>query len=52
MIVDRTDAAHAFLELLRASGVAARRLNALEDDFGGPYLERVGVVTNTTSERR
>jgi hypothetical protein len=36
-VVRRTDATQAFLELMRADGYAADRLNALTDDFGGPY---------------
>jgi SAM-dependent methyltransferase len=35
--VRRTDATQAFLEMMRADGYAADRLNALTDDFGGPY---------------
>jgi SAM-dependent methyltransferase len=35
--VDRTDATGAFVEMLRADGFAARRLDARHDDFGGPY---------------
>jgi predicted TPR repeat methyltransferase len=37
LIVDRTDAAQSFLKHLRESGTPARHLNALTDDFGGPY---------------
>ncbi|GAA0601176.1 class I SAM-dependent methyltransferase [Kribbella sandramycini] len=35
--VRRTDATEAFLEMIRADGYQADRLNALNDDFGGPY---------------
>src|SRR5271157_2858245 len=35
--VDRTDAAHSFVEYMRQQGYQARLLNALGDDFGGPY---------------
>lgn len=35
--VDRTDAATAFVDRLLAAGHRARRLDALKDDFGGPY---------------
>jgi SAM-dependent methyltransferase len=35
--VRRTDVAGAFVEMLRADGFEADRLNALTDDFGGPY---------------
>jgi SAM-dependent methyltransferase len=35
--VRRTDATQAFLDMMRADGYAADRLNALTDDFGGPY---------------
>lgn len=37
MTVRRTDAALGFVELLRADGYTAEVLNALTDDFGGPY---------------
>ncbi len=37
LVVDRTDAALAFVERLRARGKAARVLNALSGDLGGPY---------------
>jgi SAM-dependent methyltransferase len=36
-VVRRTDATLAFLEMMRADGYAADRLDALRDDFGGPY---------------
>jgi hypothetical protein len=35
--VERTDAAHAFVEMLSAQGYAARRLDVLTNDVGGPY---------------
>lgn len=35
--VRRTDAAMSFVEMIRADGFAVDRLNALTDDFGGPY---------------
>ncbi|ADB34026.1 hypothetical protein Kfla_5010 [Kribbella flavida DSM 17836] len=35
--VRRTDATLAFLEMMRADGFSADRLNALTDDYGGPY---------------
>jgi hypothetical protein len=35
--VRRTDAAGSFVEMIRADGFEADRLNALTDDFGGPY---------------
>ena len=35
--VDRTDAANSFVDYLRSQGQQARLLNALTDDFGGPY---------------
>ncbi|WP_112239582.1 class I SAM-dependent methyltransferase [Kribbella monticola] len=35
--VRRTDAAGSFVEMIRADGYPADRLNALTDDFGGPY---------------
>jgi SAM-dependent methyltransferase len=35
--VDRTDATKAFVELLNKQGHTARVLNAITDDFGGPY---------------
>lgn len=35
--VRRTDAAHSFLEMIRADGHPVGHLNALTDDFGGPY---------------
>jgi len=37
LIVDRTDAAESFLTRMASRGVAARRLNALDDGWGGPY---------------
>ncbi len=36
-VVRRTDATQAFLEMMRADGYDADRLNAITDDFGGPY---------------
>jgi SAM-dependent methyltransferase len=36
-VVRRTDATQAFLEMMRADGHDAERLNAITDDFGGPY---------------
>ena len=36
-VVRRTDATQAFVEMMRADGHAVDRLNALRDDFGGPY---------------
>ncbi|TCO18488.1 hypothetical protein EV652_11532 [Kribbella steppae] len=36
-VVRRTDATQAFLDMMRADGYAADRLNAITDDFGGPY---------------
>lgn len=35
--VDRTDGTPAFVEMMRADGHAARRLDIRTDDFGGPY---------------
>ncbi|WP_132300800.1 bifunctional 2-polyprenyl-6-hydroxyphenol methylase/3-demethylubiquinol 3-O-methyltransferase UbiG [Kribbella sp. VKM Ac-2568] len=35
--VRRTDAAWSFVEMMRADGFEADQLNALVDDFGGPY---------------
>ncbi|MEV6414716.1 class I SAM-dependent methyltransferase [Kribbella sp. NPDC051718] len=35
--VRRTDAAGSFVEMIRADGHDAEHLNALSDDFGGPY---------------
>jgi predicted TPR repeat methyltransferase len=35
--VDRTDAALAFVEYMKQDGHKARVLNALSDDYGGPY---------------
>lgn len=35
--VRRTDAAASFVEMMRADGQQADRLNALTDEFGGPY---------------
>jgi SAM-dependent methyltransferase len=35
--VRRTDGAASFVEMMRADGQQADRLNALTDDFGGPY---------------
>ena len=35
--VRRTDAASSFVEMMRADGHEVDRLNALTDDFGGPY---------------
>ncbi|NIK57813.1 class I SAM-dependent methyltransferase [Kribbella shirazensis] len=36
-VVRRTDATQAFVEMMRSDGYAADRVNALTDDFGGPY---------------
>lgn len=36
-VVRRTDATRAFVEMMRADGYAADELNALTDDYGGPY---------------
>jgi SAM-dependent methyltransferase len=36
-VVRRTDAARAFLEMMRADGYTADELNALTDEYGGPY---------------
>ena len=36
-VVRRTDATQAFVEMMRADGYAADRLNAITDDFEGPY---------------
>ncbi|MER7249102.1 class I SAM-dependent methyltransferase [Kribbella sp. NPDC000426] len=36
-VVRRTDATQAFIDMMRADGYAVDRLNALTDDFGGPY---------------
>lgn len=36
-LVDRTDAVEGFVQYLRSQGHSARLLNALTDDFGGPY---------------
>ena len=36
-VVRRTDAAVAFVEMMRADGHQADRLDALRDEFGGPY---------------
>ena len=35
--VRRTDATQAFVDMMRADGYAADRLNAITDDYGGPY---------------
>lgn len=35
--VRRTDAAGSFVEMMRADGFAADRLNAITDELGGPY---------------
>jgi len=35
--VDRTDAARSFVEFMQQRGHEARVLNALTDDYGGPY---------------
>jgi SAM-dependent methyltransferase len=35
--VRRTDAATSFVDMIRADGYEADQLNALTDDFGGPY---------------
>ncbi|MGW1339990.1 class I SAM-dependent methyltransferase [Kribbella sp. NPDC002412] len=37
LVVRRTDATSAFVEMMRAEGYDAERLNAITDDFGGPY---------------
>ena len=36
-VVRRTDATQAFVEMMRSDGYAADRLNAITDDYGGPY---------------
>ena len=36
-VVDRTDAASSFVKYMQSKGHQARTLNALTDDFGGPY---------------
>ena len=36
-VVRRTDATQAFIDMMRADGHVADRLDALHDDFGGPY---------------
>ncbi|TCC21849.1 methyltransferase domain-containing protein [Kribbella speibonae] len=36
-VVHRTDATQAFVDMMRADGYAADRLNAITDDYGGPY---------------
>lgn len=36
-VVDRTDAVEGFVNYLKGQGHKARLLNALTDDFGGPY---------------
>ncbi|TCO44511.1 hypothetical protein EV646_110225 [Kribbella antiqua] len=36
-VVRRTDATRAFVEMMRADGYDAELLNAVTDDFGGPY---------------
>ncbi|HZX09048.1 class I SAM-dependent methyltransferase [Kribbella sp.] len=36
-LVRRTDATRAFVEMMRADGYAADELNALTDEYGGPY---------------
>ncbi|GAA3135546.1 SAM-dependent methyltransferase [Kribbella aluminosa] len=36
-LVRRTDASRAFVEMMRADGYAADELNALSDEYGGPY---------------
>ena len=35
--VRRTDATQAFVDMMRADGYAADRLNAITDEYGGPY---------------
>lgn len=35
--VDRTDAAQGFVDYLQGNGLKARKLNALTDEFSGPY---------------
>jgi SAM-dependent methyltransferase len=42
--VRRTDAAQAFVELQRARGKEAERLDAIADDFGGPYDAVVAIA--------
>lgn len=37
LTVECTDATHAFVDLLKQKGFNARPLNAITDDFGGPY---------------
>ncbi|TDO56212.1 methyltransferase family protein [Kribbella sp. VKM Ac-2571] len=36
-VVRRTDATRAFVDMMRSDGYAADLLNAITDDFGGPY---------------
>ncbi|MGW6277236.1 methyltransferase domain-containing protein [Kribbella sp. NPDC055071] len=36
-VVRRTDATSSFVEMMRADGYAVDQLDALRDDFGGPY---------------
>jgi hypothetical protein len=36
-VVRRTDATQAFIDMMRTDGYEAARLDALRDDFGGPY---------------
>ncbi|MGW7684853.1 class I SAM-dependent methyltransferase [Kribbella sp. NPDC054772] len=36
-VVRRTDAAQAFVDMMRADGYAADRLDAITDNYGGPY---------------
>ena len=36
-VVRRTDATQAFVDMMRSDGYAADRVNAITDDFGGPY---------------
>lgn len=43
LVVDRTDAAQSFLAQMAADGFSARRLNAIDDELGGPYG---GVLAN------
>ena len=43
LVVERTDATRAFVDMLRRGGHDARVVNALTDDLGGPYA---GVLAN------
>src|SRR5688572_10566553 len=42
--VRRTDAAQAFVDFQRARGKEADRLDAIADDFGGPYAAVVAIA--------